>query len=84
MPYTIVRAGGLTDDPPGKAGIELQQGDQGSGRIPRSDVAAVMIASLDNPDALRKTFEVVSDAKAPVADWRNRFSSLSADRQASP
>ena len=63
VPYTIIRPGGLTNDPAGQVGIVFQQGDQGSGRIGRGDVAAVMIAALDNPAALGKTFEVFSDPR---------------------
>jgi uncharacterized protein YbjT (DUF2867 family) len=79
VPYTIVRPGGLTDDPVGQTGLVLQQGDQGSGRIARGDVAAVMIAALDNPAALRKTFEVFSDKAAARDAWRNQFSALRPD-----
>lgn len=82
--YTIVRPGGLTDEPGGHVGMALQQGDEGSGRIPRADVAAVMIAALDNPEALRKTFEVVSDGSAKRDAWRTGFSRLSRDSPASP
>lgn len=84
LPYTIVRPGGLTDDPGGQTGIALQQGDEGSGRIPRADVAAVMIAALDNPDALNKTFEVISDDQANRGAWRSGFSALRRDPTASP
>ena len=84
VPYTIVRPGGLTKDPGGQTGIALQQGDEGSGRIPRADVAAVMIAVLDNPDALRKTFEVISDDQAKRDAWRTGFSALRRDSPASP
>ena len=84
VPYTIVRPGGLTADPGGQTGIALQQGDQGSGRIPRADVAAVMIAALDNRDALRKTFEVISDEQAKKDAWRTGFSALRRDSPASP
>lgn len=79
VPYTIVRPGGLIDEPGGQTGIALQQGDEGSGRIARADVAAVMIASLGNSAALRKTFEIVSDEKAPVGAWRNGFGALNVD-----
>ncbi len=77
--YTIVRPGGLTDDAGGQTGLLLQQGDVGSGRIARADVAAVMIAALDNPDALGRTFEVVQDEKAPRDAWRTGFSALKPD-----
>jgi uncharacterized protein YbjT (DUF2867 family) len=79
VPYTIVRPGGLTDDPAGQSGISFRQGDEGSGRIGRADVAAVMISALANPDALRKTFEISSDAKARHDAWRTGFSALKAD-----
>jgi uncharacterized protein YbjT (DUF2867 family) len=79
VPYTIVRPGGLTDDPGGQTGLVLQQGDEGSGRIARADVASVMIAALDNPDALRKTFETFSDADVRRDAWRTQFSALKAD-----
>jgi len=79
VPYTIVRPGGLVDEPGGLTGLDLQQGDAGSGRIARADVAAVMIAALATPAALRKTFEVVSDEDAPVDAWRNGFSALKPD-----
>ncbi len=79
VPYTIVRPGGLTNDPAGQTGLLLQQGDEGSGRIARGDVATVMIATLDNPDALRKTFEAFSDGSARRDTWRTQFSALKAD-----
>lgn len=84
VPYTIVRPGGLTDDPAGRTGLVFQQGDQGSGRIARADVAAVMIAALDNEAALRKTFEVISDDTARPNAWRTAFSALKRDPPASP
>ncbi len=79
VPYTIIRPGGLTDDPAGQIGISFQQGDEGSGRIGRGDVAAVMIAALDNPAALRKTFEICSDAGLKPDAWRRGFSALRPD-----
>jgi uncharacterized protein YbjT (DUF2867 family) len=84
VPYTIVRPGGLTDDPGGKTGLALLQGDEKSGRIPRADVAAVLVAALDNPAAVRKTLEVVTDAAAKPGAWRNGFSALRRDPPASP
>jgi len=84
VPYTIVRPGGLTDDPGGQTGIALQQGDEGSGRISRADVAAVMIAALDNPDALGRTFEVINDDQAKRDAWRTGFSALRRDSPTSP
>lgn len=49
--YTIVRPGGLLDEPGGRRAIELSQGDTLAGRIPRADVAAVCVAALGRESA---------------------------------
>ncbi|ORB28997.1 NAD(P)H-binding protein [Mycolicibacterium parafortuitum] len=65
---TIVRPGQLTDDPAtGKVTIAESTG---RGKIPRADVAAVLVAVLDAPDTAGKTFELISgdtDIEAAVA-----------------
>ena len=56
--YTVVRPGGLTRDAPlGVAAVELNQGDDKSGRIARSDVAAICVECLARPAAFDTTFE---------------------------
>jgi len=58
LDYTIVRPGGLTDEPGTgsvKVGTGLERGD-----IPREDVAAVLLAVLETPSSVGKTFELVS------------------------
>jgi uncharacterized protein YbjT (DUF2867 family) len=58
LDHTIVRPGGLTDDPPTgkvKTGSELE-----GGQISRADVAAVLAAVLPAANAIGKTFELVS------------------------
>ena len=56
--YTIVRPGGLTNEPPvGPAALELNQGDGKSGRLSREDVAALCVESLDSSAAFDATFE---------------------------
>jgi uncharacterized protein YbjT (DUF2867 family) len=62
LAYTIFRPGGLTDDPPTGEVVVGEGGDTVSGRIPRADVARLMIAALSSPDARNRTFEVVSRA----------------------
>jgi uncharacterized protein YbjT (DUF2867 family) len=62
VPYTIVRPGGLTDDPPTGEVVVGEGGDTVSGQIPRADVARLMVAALSSPDARNRTFEVVSRA----------------------
>lgn len=56
--YTIVRPGGLTDDPPTglvRIGERLDRGE-----IPRADVAAVLAAVLGAGNTIGKTFDLVS------------------------
>jgi uncharacterized protein YbjT (DUF2867 family) len=57
LDYTIVRPGGLTDDP-GTGLVTL--GTDLAGDIPRDDVAAVLLAVLETPSTIGKTFELVS------------------------
>ena len=46
LDYVVVRPGGLTEDEPrGVGAIELNQGDDKSGRISRADVAAICVGS---------------------------------------
>ena len=58
LSYTIVRPGGLTDEPGTglvKVGTDLERGE-----IPREDVAATLLAVLETPSTIGKTFELVS------------------------
>ena len=58
LDYTIVRPGGLTDDPGSgrvRVGTNLDYGN-----IPRDDVAAVLLAVLETPGTVGKTFELVA------------------------
>jgi uncharacterized protein YbjT (DUF2867 family) len=58
LDYTIVRPGALTDDP--GTGMVTVGTDLERGAIPRDDVAAVLLAALDTPGSIGKTFELVS------------------------
>jgi uncharacterized protein YbjT (DUF2867 family) len=57
LDYTIVRPGSLTDDP--GAGLVAVGTDLG-GAVPRDDVAAVLLAVLETPSTIGKTFELIS------------------------
>jgi uncharacterized protein YbjT (DUF2867 family) len=58
LDYTIVRPGGLTDDP---GTGRVQAGESvGRGQISRDDVSAVLAAALHEPATVGKTFEVIS------------------------
>jgi nucleoside-diphosphate-sugar epimerase len=58
LDYTIVRPGGLTNDP-GTGRVRIGA-HVGRGRISRDDVAVVLAGSLHEPATVRKLFEVVS------------------------
>ena len=59
LDWTIVRPGMLTDDP-GTGLIDAAASLGRRGAIPRDDVAAVLVACLDEPRTVRATFDVLS------------------------
>lgn len=63
--YTIVRPGGLLNDP-GKGTIRAAT-DLERGSIPREDVASTIVAALDHPNTYRKGFDLVSGDDDPKA-----------------
>jgi uncharacterized protein YbjT (DUF2867 family) len=69
LDYTIVRPGGLTDDP-GTGRIDAAEHLERRGEIPRDDVAATLLAALDEPMTIRKTFEVLSGDRGIAAALR--------------
>jgi uncharacterized protein YbjT (DUF2867 family) len=62
--YTIVRPGGLTDDP--GTGLVSVAERLDRGQIPRADVAAVLLACLDEPATIGRSFDLIS-GEAPIA-----------------
>jgi uncharacterized protein YbjT (DUF2867 family) len=58
LDYTIVRPGALTDDP--GTGMVTVGTDLERGSIPRDDVAALLLAVLETPGSIGKTFELVA------------------------
>lgn len=58
LAWTILRPGGLTDDP-GTGNVQLAQKLE-RGQIPRADVAATVIAVLDQPESQGHVWELVS------------------------
>ena len=66
LAYTIVRPGGLTDDP-GTGRIAVASPSLGRrGSVPRADVAATLLAVLDTPETTGLTFEVL-EGDEPIA-----------------
>ncbi len=65
LDWTVVRPGGLTDDPPtGRVRVAPQTGP---GSVPRADVAAVLAALLHTGAGMRTQFELVG-GEVPVAE----------------
>lgn len=57
LDWTILRPGGLTDEP--ATGTVRLEAQVDSGKVPRDDVAAVLVALLDEPRTAGRTLELV-------------------------
>jgi uncharacterized protein YbjT (DUF2867 family) len=66
LDYTIVRPGGLTDDP-GSGTIDAAEDLGRYGRIPRDDVAATLLACLDEPATVGKAFDLLA-GETPIPE----------------
>jgi uncharacterized protein YbjT (DUF2867 family) len=62
LDYTIVRPGGLTDDP--ATGLVTVGDEVERGNIPRADVAAVLVAAIDDPRTIGKAWELVEGSQS--------------------
>jgi uncharacterized protein YbjT (DUF2867 family) len=65
LDYTVIRPGGLTNDP-GTGRVALTEHGE-RGQISRDDVAAVIAAVLTAPNTIGKTFDLIS-GDVPVAE----------------
>ncbi len=83
LTYTIVRPGGLVNEPAGRKGLRLEQGDNWRpllrSTLSRADLALVLVESLRQPGARNVTFELVNDPALPPDAWGDRFGSLKPD-----
>jgi uncharacterized protein YbjT (DUF2867 family) len=83
LSYTIVRPGGLVNQPVGEQGLRIEQGDNWRpllrSTLSRDDLALVLIESLRNPAARRTTFELVNDPAIAPGTWRKALSGLKPD-----
>jgi uncharacterized protein YbjT (DUF2867 family) len=78
--YTIVRPGTLSNDPGGREGVKIMQGDPlGGGRISRADVASVLVNVLGRKEAYGMTFEIVGDGRPSRIDWAGLYQGLKRD-----
>ncbi|MDX6581852.1 MAG: hypothetical protein QOI10_1036 [Solirubrobacterales bacterium] len=66
LEYTIVRPGRLTDDP-GSGRIEAGMPLERSGEATRDDVAATLVALLDEPGTIGLSFDLLN-GELPIAD----------------
>jgi uncharacterized protein YbjT (DUF2867 family) len=79
--YTILRPGGLTDDPGGRQDIRVMQRDKPvRGSIARANVALVCVAALGDPDAIDRTVELLNDPLRAPAGRRIHFQGQAPDR----
>jgi uncharacterized protein YbjT (DUF2867 family) len=65
LDYTVVRPGGLTEDP--GTGLVKAAEKTERGQIPRADVAAVLLACLDTPSTIGQSFDVIG-GDTPIPD----------------
>ncbi|WP_410906666.1 NAD(P)H-binding protein [Priestia sp. SIMBA_032] len=65
LDYTIIRSGGLTNDP-GTKKVKVVV-DLEYGQISRQDVASVIIAALENTHTIGKAFDIVG-GKTSIED----------------
>lgn len=65
LSWTIVRPGHLTDEA-GSGRVTIAE-STGRGSIPREDVAAVLVAVLDEPRVAGESFDLIS-GDAPISD----------------
>ena len=79
--YTIVRPGDLTNEPGGRRGVRIMQGDPigGEGAVSRADVAAILVSAVGRQDLYGKTFEVAGDHAVPRIEWASLYTGLKPD-----
>ncbi len=80
LPYTIVRPAWLTDDPPGAHSVTFTQDPRADGMLSRADLAATLVAAIEQPAARRTTFAAYNEPGPPVRRWARRFAQLSPDQ----
>ncbi len=59
LDYTVVRPGGLTDDP-GTGRVQIAEQLESGGTVTRDDVAAVLAACLTADNTVKKAFDLLS------------------------
>jgi uncharacterized protein YbjT (DUF2867 family) len=72
IPYTIVRPGGLVNDPGGQD-VGVARSHTIGGRISRDDVAEVLVQALLQPEARNKIVEIIQKDGAGKANRAHLF-----------
>ena len=75
VPFTIVRPGGLTDQP-GGGGVAIARTLPSFGMIARDDVAEVMVQALLQPEAKNKIVEIINVPDAGPASRPGLFAEV--------
>ncbi|DBA83648.1 TPA: hypothetical protein ACH3X1_006207 [Trebouxia sp. C0004] len=79
IPFTIVRAGKIQNQPGSNMQLNISQDDQTSGVISREDVARVLAGVLQAPPEHGLVFQVTASGPGqPPEDWVSTLSQLSA------
>eukprot|EP00898_Chlorokybus_atmophyticus_P002029 jgi/Chlat1/2827/Chrsp187S02926 len=76
LDYTIVRPGGLKNDPPAGGIVATSADKTFGGSIPRDQVAQVMVEALFTPEASRKIIEIVATNEAPKRQVAELFQAV--------
>ena len=74
--YTIVRPGGLRNEDTPDAIVMSQADTQFEGNIPRTKVAQVCVASLQQAQAKNKILEITSQPEAPTRSWEELLAAV--------
>jgi uncharacterized protein YbjT (DUF2867 family) len=80
LTYSVIRPGGLVDEPGGRMGVRFAQGDTLNGKVTRADVATACIEALTHPSGRNVTFEMVNTEEEEEVDWGRLYEALRGGR----
>ncbi|KAH9604207.1 hypothetical protein KSS87_019133 [Heliosperma pusillum] len=74
--YTIIRPGGLKNDPPSGNIVMEPEDTLSGGSISRDQVAEVAVEALSSPEASFKVVEIIAKPEAPTRTFHDLFSAI--------
>ncbi|WP_424217504.1 NAD(P)H-binding protein (plasmid) [Streptomyces sp. BI20] len=83
-PHTVVRPTWMTDDPPGSHAVTLTRHPHADGMIARADMAAVIVAALEEPAARGTTFTLFNEPGPAPVSFAEAFAALARDPREGP